>query len=110
MVTVIRDADKANQDKIAVHLFCVYLSCDRNNMKSLQRQIHFNVINHWGPTLTLYRGLTVVYYQIGTTTKAELGISGLLLLLLFHAYQGYKTLCMKTSAEQVGSKRNLQYQ
>ena len=28
-VTVIRDADKANQDKIAVHLFCIYSSCDR---------------------------------------------------------------------------------
>ena len=52
-VTVIRDADKANQDKIAVHLFCVYSSCDRNNMNPLQRQIHFNVINHWGPTPTL---------------------------------------------------------
>ena len=52
-VTVIRDADKANQDKIAVHLFCVYLSCDRNNMKSLQWQIHFNIINPWGPTPTL---------------------------------------------------------
>ena len=54
-VTVIRDADKANQHKIAVHvhLFCVYSSCDRNNMKSLQWQIHFNIINHWGPTPTL---------------------------------------------------------
>ena len=49
-VTVIKDADKANQDKITVHLFWVYSSCDRNNMKSLQQQIHFNVINHWGPT------------------------------------------------------------
>ena len=47
-VKVIRDADKANQDKIAAHLFCVYSSCDRNNMKSLQRQIDFNVINHFG--------------------------------------------------------------
>ena len=52
-LTVIRDADKANQDKIAVHLFCVYSSCDRNNMKSLQWQIHYNIINHWGPTPTL---------------------------------------------------------
>ena len=52
-VMVIRNADKTNQDKIAVHLFCVYSSCDWNNMKSLQRQIHFNVINHWGPTPTL---------------------------------------------------------
>ena len=52
-VTVIRDADKANQYKIAVHLFCIYSSCDRNNMKSLQWQIDFNIINHWGPTPTL---------------------------------------------------------
>ena len=51
--TVIRDKSRANQDKIAAHLFCVYSSCDRNNMKSLQRQIHFNVINHWWPTPTL---------------------------------------------------------
>ena len=41
---IIRDVDKANQDKVPVHLFCIYSSCDRNNMKSLQRQIHLNVI------------------------------------------------------------------
>ena len=51
-VTVIWDADKTNQDKIAAHLCCVYSSYDRNNMKSLQLQIHF-IINHWGPTPTL---------------------------------------------------------
>ena len=27
-VTVIRDKDRANQDKIAAHLFCVYSPCD----------------------------------------------------------------------------------
>ena len=52
-VMVIRDADNSNQDKIAAHLFCIYSSCDRNNMKSLQWQVHFNVINHWGSTPTL---------------------------------------------------------
>ena len=46
------DLDKANQNTIPAHLFCLYSSCDRNNMRSLQRQIHFNAINHWGPTAT----------------------------------------------------------
>ena len=36
----IRDSDKANQDEIAAHFVCIYSSCGRNNMKSLQRQIH----------------------------------------------------------------------
>ena len=39
----------ANQVEIAAHLFCVFSSRGQNNRKSLQRQIHFNVINHWGP-------------------------------------------------------------
>ena len=36
-VTVIGDVDKANQDKIAAHLFCVYSSCDQNNISALAR-------------------------------------------------------------------------
>ena len=55
----IRDLDKANQVEIAAHLFCFFSSFGRNNMKSLQRQIRFNIINHWGLALTLKRGLTV---------------------------------------------------
>ena len=33
---VIRDSDKANPGKITTLLVCVFLSCGRNNMKSLQ--------------------------------------------------------------------------
>ena len=46
----IRDSDKANQVETAAHLFSF---CGRNHSKSLQRQIHFNVKKHWGPTPTL---------------------------------------------------------
>ena len=49
----VRDSDMANQVEIAAYLFCNFSSHGRNNRKSLQRQIHFNFINHWGPTPTL---------------------------------------------------------
>ena len=49
----IRDSDEANLDEIAARLFCVYSPCGQNNLKSLQQQIHYNVINHRGLTPTL---------------------------------------------------------
>ena len=51
----VRDLDMANQVEIAAHLSCVYSSRGRNNRKALQRQIHFNVLNHWANTDVIKR-------------------------------------------------------
>ena len=49
----IKDSDMANQVEIVAHLFCLFSPRGQNNRWALQRQVHFNVINHWGPTPTL---------------------------------------------------------
>ena len=46
---------------ILVYSFGDVLKCRSDDAESLQHQVHFNVINHWGQTLKLQRELTVIW-------------------------------------------------